>query len=135
MNRNIKTQSSRFTNLNQTDEDDYKSILIKLIPSEIVAAYVTCVSLIYTLSSPQKWHWAIIIFLTFLTPIYLYKISKVIKINQLIYSTIGFIVWAFSIKLPLITDETTSKEYQILISVILIIYTLLLPLFFLKKRN
>ena len=114
------------------DSNDYKGKLLKLIPAEVVAAYVFIDGIIqsssisvHTLNIVQ---WAAFGFLFFINPIYLYKVSNVNHKLQLFFSTIGFAVWVFALGGPFLT--LGSKDLvHLLGSIVLAMYTLLIPIF------
>lgn len=115
--------------------NDFKDRLIKLIPAEIIAAYVTISGLVigFASSDPNadksNLLWIIILVLTILTPVYLVKVSGVSKKRQLLFSTIGFLVWAFATASPY-TNRILGFSYELITSVVLILYTLFIPLFY-----
>lgn len=115
--------------------NDFKDRLIKLIPAEIIAAYVTISGLVIGFASSDSnadksnLLWIIILVLTILTPVYLVKVSGVLKKRQLLFSTIGFLVWAFATASPY-TNEILGFPYELITSVVLILYTLFIPLFY-----
>lgn len=108
--------------------NDFKDRLVKLIPSEIVTAYITLQGLI----SDKKDHlstytWIVFLSLLILTPLYLFFISNVKKPGQVIFTTVAYIIWVlatggFTIMLP-----SVSILNEFLGSLILIIYTLIIP--------
>jgi len=115
--------------------NDFKDRLIKLIPAEIIAAYITISGLIIGFSKgnpnadKSNLLWIIILVLMILTPVYLVKVSGVLKKGQLMFSTIGFLVWAFATASPY-TNNVLGFSFELITSVILILYTLFIPLFY-----
>lgn len=105
-------------------DQEYKDRLLKLIPSEIVAAYVILAGII-----PQdraKWGTLIVsVVLTILVPFYLRKIQNVQLSSQIIVITISFIVWLYSLGGPF---EPWGFYESWIGSVILILWTLIIPL-------
>ncbi|HEX8015360.1 MAG TPA: hypothetical protein VF465_09005 [Flavobacterium sp.] len=132
MAREIKAADPQ---LEDAAPNDFKDRLIKLIPAEIIAAYITISGLIIGFaksdSNADKSNllWIIILVLMILTPVYLVKVSRVSKKGQLMFSTIGFLVWAFATASPY-TNEILGFSYELITSVILILYTLFIPLFY-----
>jgi hypothetical protein len=107
------------------DIQDYKDKLLKLIPSEIVAAYMILQGIIPEDSS-RIGTLVVGIALTILTPVYLNRIHNVKRTVQLVLTTISFIVWLYTLGGPF----RAWGIYQAWIgSVILIIWTLIIPLF------
>jgi hypothetical protein len=81
--------------------DDYRMRLLKYIPAEVVAVYLTVASILSTMGAndprriPVLWIVSTILFL--LTPLYLSRIEKVTKVQQLAISTLSFAVWVFTL--------------------------------------
>lgn len=130
MSREIKsTEDTGYQNSND-ETNTYKDRLVKLIPSEIVAAYVTLFGLISGVVSENKITllWIVIGVLFILTPFYLIKISGVKKMGQIIFSTFGFLIWVFATGSPI--QNIWDFQVVFLASIILIIYTLIIPLIY-----
>lgn len=108
--------------------NDYKDRLVKLIPSEIVAAYVPLQGLIMGLTQNQQTiMWIVFVCLLALVPLYLNKITAVKKPGQLAFSTLAFAIWVlalggFTVLLPGVTLLNANVG-----SIILILYTLFIP--------
>jgi len=105
--------------------DTYPAKLLKIIPAEIIAAYLAAVGLI-----PKTYEYTleiliiISIFLFCCVPLYLVYVIKIQKPGQLIFSTLSFAVWVFSIGGPF----TYISFYQPFIgSIVLILWTLIIP--------
>ncbi|MFC4818503.1 hypothetical protein [Flavobacterium sp. GCM10023249] len=113
--------------------NDYKERLLKLIPTEIVTAYITIAGIIegFKIKNDETILWTVILVLVFITPLYLYKLFNVVKKGQLFFSTIGFFIWALATHSP-IKPEDTANELPVasLASIALIIYTLCIPIFY-----
>ena len=99
MNRNIKP--SRFLQPqavppDQQEGDDYRSRILKLIPAEIIAAYLTLKGLIESAaSSPtvkETIYWFVFLVLLILTPVFYKKVTKVVSGKQLLITTSAFVV-------------------------------------------
>lgn len=105
--------------------DDYAKILLKLIPSEIIAAYVTVAGLIP--AGNTIWLWGITAVLLILVTPYLRKFQEVTDPLHYAVSSISFVVWVFAIGGPF----STMSWYQSWMgSIVLILWTLIPPLFF-----
>jgi hypothetical protein len=128
MAREIKSYAD--ANVLPSEANNYRDRLLKLIPSEIVAAYITLYGLIMGLESTykNKLVWIIIGLLFILTPFYLYKVSNVTKKGQILISTFGFLVWVFTTNPPDI--NILDIPTQFLGSLVFILYTLIIPLFY-----
>lgn len=108
--------------------DSYSAKLLKLIPAEVSAAYLSINSLV-PLSVVMKDPLMIgsVLVLTVLCPIYLYA-SAVRNWWQLAFTTISFPVWAVNISSARILEIPSFY-----LGVALIILTLLIPLIPAKK--
>lgn len=109
---------------------DFKERMVKLIPSEIITAYVTIYGLVSAVEPEEKSKllWAVILILLFLTPIYLIKVSNVTKWQQLLFSTLGFLIWVFATGSP--EENIYCYPTAFIASLVLIIYTLFIPILY-----
>lgn len=85
--------------------DEYSDRLIKLIPSEVISVYLFVSGILSSNNQiPQatfKWlQWGIFIFLLLMTPVYLWQAQRVNRMQQLLISTLSFIVWVFTLGGP-----------------------------------
>jgi len=104
---------------------DYRGKLLKLIPSEIVAAYMALQGVVPENSA--KWGLTIVaILLLLITPFYLRIVEKVKGKPQIVFSTISFIVWLYSLGGPFRYFDL----YQPWIAtIVLVLWTMLIPVF------
>ncbi len=131
MPREIKSeQDAALQPTIRNDQNTYKDRLVKLIPSEIVTAYITLQGLISSRPGNDKILYTAITFfcLLVLTPFYLRKIQGVGKIGQIVFTTIAFVIWVmasggFHSMLP----NASLFQDNFLGSLLLIIYTLCIP--------
>ena len=109
---------------------DYKNKLLKLIPSEIVAAYVVIEGII---PDDRKLigTLAVSLVLLILIPLYLKKIYKVQRFGQHIFVMIAFIIWIYTLGGPF---KLWNLWEAWIGSAVLILYTLLIPLVY-QPRN
>lgn len=120
--------------------DDYKSKLIKLIPTEIVATYIFIDGIIKSSGindgASTLIQWSVFGLLFFINPAYLYKVSGVNHRQQLLVSTIGFGVWVFALGGPFLTLLTTEERpiVYLLGSIVLALYTLIIPILIKPKQ-
>jgi hypothetical protein len=80
--------------------DNYQSKLLKFIPAEVVAVYLTLESIIRTADAQiplDEWLWILFLVLLIGTPLYLWRVTGVTKMVQLTISTIAFAVWVFAL--------------------------------------
>ncbi|UCH92599.1 MAG: hypothetical protein JSV88_20195 [Candidatus Aminicenantes bacterium] len=108
------------------DTQTYRSKLLKLIPSEIVAAYMVLQGIIPEASA--KWGLVIVsLVLLIITPIYLCKFENVKKTAQIAFSTFSFVIWIYSLGGPFIHWGIHKPWIG---SIVLVLWTLLIPMFF-----
>jgi hypothetical protein len=108
--------------------NDYKDRLVKLIPSEIITAYVTLKALISGAGEQGNrllLMWIVFGILVILNPLYLYYVTNVKKAGQIAFSSIAFVLWVMVIGGTFTTLLGFSAEY--LGSIMLVIYTLFIP--------
>lgn len=130
MPREIKSSSEKFS-----------TTLVKLIPSELVAAYTAILGLLQTgdpknpftplqlQSGPALIEWVLwgtLIVVLVLTPVYLKRIEGVKSTRQLAFTTGSFLIWAYSLGGIF---EFKGWHLPLLGGIILILWTLLIPLF------
>ena len=108
--------------------NDYKDRLVKLIPSEIITAYVTVKALINGAGEQgnrQLLTWIVFGILVVLNPLYLYYVTNVKKAGQIVFSSFAFVLWVMVIGGTFTTVLGYSAEY--LGSIMLVVYTLMIP--------
>jgi hypothetical protein len=119
----------------------YSDKLVKLIPSEIIGAYMVLSNILgYSAGNIQasvipkpvaesdlKPLLVQIVFfvLLVLTPVYLKKISKVNNVTQLIVTTFSFVIWVYTLGGPFVV---WGIYYSIIGSVVLVLWSLIVPL-------
>ena len=115
-------------------ENNFKDRLVKLIPSEIVTAYVTIQGLISSVgndNTSKNIHtlmWIIISVLFALTPVYLWQVGNVRKKGQIVFTTIAFFIWVMAIGSPI--GDILGFTSTFIGSIILVLYTLMIPFFY-----
>ena len=109
----------------KTDQD-YKIKLLKLIPSEIVAAYILIGSII-----PDEYkQWGTIVtavIMLVLIPFYLRRLYDVKRLGQIIYIMVAFLIWIYTLGEPF---RYWGIWQEWIGSALLILYTLTIPLFY-----
>jgi hypothetical protein len=108
--------------------NDYKDRLVKLIPSEIITAYVTIKGLISVAGvtgNKQLLLWIVFGILVILNPLYLFYVTGVKKAGQIAFSSIAFILWVMVIGGTFTSIIGFPAEF--LGSILLVIYTLFIP--------
>lgn len=108
--------------------NDYKDRLVKLIPSEIITAYVTLKGLISSAGvagNKQLLLWIVFGILVILNPLYLYYITRVKKAGQIVFSSFAFVLWVMVIGGTF--SNILGFPAEFLGSILLVIYTLFIP--------
>lgn len=110
--------------------DDYKDKLIKLIPTEIITAYVTIFGMISgtTQGNKDALLWLVIAVLTIATPLYLIYVSKVQMVSQVIFTTAAFALWVLATGSPV--ETIFGYQSTFVGSIFLIMYTVFIPFLF-----
>ncbi|GHN02299.1 hypothetical protein WSM22_37880 [Cytophagales bacterium WSM2-2] len=113
--------------------NDFKDRLVKLIPSEVVTAYVTIFGLIKSANQISEalrgWlQWGAFGVLLILTPFYLVLVSNVKSKMQIVFTTIAFVIWVIVVGGPF--DKLLGGASGLVGSILLILYTLLIPFFY-----
>jgi hypothetical protein len=128
MAREIKSAADIGITTPPSGVNDYKDRLVKLIPSEIITAYVTLKGLINgagAQGNKQLLLWIIFGILVILNPLYLIYVMNVKKAGQVVFSSIAFILWVMVIGGTFSTVLGFPAEY--IGSILLVIYTLFIP--------
>lgn len=106
--------------------DRYRERLLKYIPTEVVALYLTLDALIRSSDTlPASALWWLFGFGLVGTYLYLWRVEKVRKQKQLLISSLAYCVWVFAIGGPF----TSLVWYDPLYGALLLpIYTFLVPI-------
>ena len=105
---------------------EYLGRLLKLIPSEIIAAYMVIQGFIPVESA--KWGLSIVsLVLLIITPFYLKYAQKVEKNTQVFVSTVSFVIWVYAIGGPFVLWNIHQTWIA---SVLLLLWTTFIPQFF-----
>jgi hypothetical protein len=106
------------------DVQNYQDRLLKLIPSEIVGAYMVLQGVIPP--AQAKWGTTVVSGILFLlTPLYLKRLMQVNRLSQLLVTALSFAVWVYSLGGPF---QYWGLYQPWLGSVVLILWTLIVPL-------
>ena len=85
-------------------EDNYTSRLLKYIPAEVIALYITLDAIIRSAEDISILiYWFVFLFGMIGTYLYLWRVAKVSKKIQLLISVGAFVVWVFAIGGPFTT--------------------------------
>ncbi len=105
--------------------DGYATRLLKYIPSEVIALYLTLTSLLKSSGDTGlPLEWIVFAFGVLVTPLYLWRIQRVHKPLQLVISTGAFAAWAFALGGPFASLGWYTPTYG---GMFLSIYTFLIP--------
>ena len=116
------------------EQDNYMSRLVKLVPAEIITAYLFLFNQIkgngYNADNNPTLQWIVFALVLTVTPFYLYKVAGIRLVSQIVICTVSFVVWVVCIGGPL--DGRTLGGYppQFIGSLILPVYTLVIPWFY-----
>lgn len=108
--------------------NDYKERLVKLIPTEIITAYVTIKGLISgstVQGNKQLLIWIVFGVLLVINPLYLFYVTQVKKPGQIVFSSIAFVLWVMVIGGTF--GNILGFPPEFLGSILLVIYTLFIP--------
>ncbi|MFZ0281169.1 MAG: hypothetical protein WAL29_05935 [Bacteroidales bacterium] len=84
-------------------KDNYVDRLFKYIPAELVAGYIFVTGIVKRLTDSGEIriiHWLLFFVFCVLTPLYLWRVQKVLKLQQHIISFLSFVVWVFALGGP-----------------------------------
>jgi hypothetical protein len=81
--------------------DGYTSRLLKYVPAEVVALFVTLDALIRSSDDVRlPVYWGVFLVCLVGTYLYLWRVAKIRKQTQLLISTVAFAVWVFALGGP-----------------------------------
>jgi hypothetical protein len=114
-------------------DQNYLDKLLKLIPSEIVAAYLFIQNIManqpivfgnkdYSIIAL----WIVLIILLIITPVYLVNVQQVFKMNQIVLSSLSLIIWAYSLGGPFEMEGWHNPQIA---AILLVLWTLIVPIF------
>lgn len=95
-------------NSTKITEDNYAQQLVKIIPGEIVSAYLALIPIVNVATLPYQqshiavllWQWGLLLVLIFLTPFYLIKYCKTTSALHIAMSCVALLIWAYCIGGP-----------------------------------
>lgn len=108
------------------EPDKYTSRLLKYIPAEVIALYLTLDIIIRsTEQTPLGLFWFVFLFGIPATFFYLRRVEKVHKNSQIFISVIAYCVWVFAIGGPFVHLNWYQPLYG---AIILPMYTFIVPI-------
>jgi hypothetical protein len=118
--------------------DEYRDRLIKYIPGDIVAIYLSILALIKTANPDKtpiiKIEWIIFAIILVVSIPWQTRVMKIDKWQQVAIGTVAFVIWAVSLGDPFAT--AWSAWYQPLYgTIVLMLFTFLIPLFEAQKSG
>lgn len=108
--------------------DGYFDRLFKYIPAELVAGYIFVLGVVKQLTNAGEirvFQWALFVIFCTLTPLYLWRVQKVQKIQQHIISLLSFVVWVFALGGPFALSEWYNSVYG---AILLPVFTLIVAI-------
>jgi hypothetical protein len=106
--------------------EEYMGRLLKLIPSEIVAAYMAIQGFVPE-EKARLGLSVISVLLLIITPFYLKLVQKIEKTAQVVVSTLSFVIWVYTIGGPFVYFDIHEPW---LASAVLLLWTIFIPQFF-----
>jgi|SRR5450432_1770205 hypothetical protein len=128
MTREIKSSADTHLEPDLPTVNDYKDRLVKLIPTEIITAYVTIKGLVSgsgVQGNKQLLIWIVFAVLLIVNPLYLYYVTQVKKTGQIVFSSIAFVLWVMVIGGTF--GNILGFPPEFLGSILLVLYTLFIP--------
>jgi hypothetical protein len=109
-------------------KDGYFNRLFKYIPAELVAGYIFVIGVVKQLTNAGEikvLQWSLFIVFCILTPLYLWRVQKVLKLQQHIISMLSFVVWVFALGGPFALTIWYNPVYG---SILLPVFTLVVAI-------
>jgi len=134
MSRSIISKKTIYALGETPKEDPYVSKIIKLIPADIISVYLAIFNIIKSNNQNPDGNptlqWIVFGLMIIITPFYLKKVALINTTKQIVFCTVSFAVWVFSMGGPLDGQIIIGYTAQFLGAVFLPIYTLLIPLLY-----
>jgi len=108
--------------------DGYFDRLFKYIPAELVAGYIFVLGVVKQLTDTGEiriFQWILFIIFCILTPLYLWRVQKVMKVQQHIISILSFVVWVFALGGPFALSGWYNPVYG---AILLPVFTLIVAI-------
>jgi len=113
------------------EPDEYRDRLIKYVPADVVAIYLTLIGLTKLLPATapvQVLEWIFFFLILLISFPWQRKIAKISKWNQVFIGSGAFVIWAVSLGDPFAT-AWSSWYYPAYGTMAVALYTFLIPLF------
>ena len=116
------------------DIQPFQDKVVKLIPTEIVGAYLVILGIVAPASAavntPQNVNEYVLIgaffILLVLTPLYLWRVGGVTNVIQLAVSTVSYVIWIYTLVYPF---KYWNWYYPTVGAVLLVLWSLITPFF------
>jgi hypothetical protein len=113
------------TSGNDQQMQDYFSMLVRIIPAEIVTAFVTVDGVVRSSQRmPASLYWCVFVILLLITPLFSMRVKRYSRL-QAVVCTLSFAVWTCAIGGPF---RSLSWYDPAIGSVTLAVYTLIVPI-------
>jgi hypothetical protein len=109
-------------------QDGYFDRLFKYIPAELVAGYIFVLGVVKQLTDAGEiriFQWSLFGVFCILTPLYLWRVQKVLKLQQHIISLLSFVVWVFALGGPFAMCRWYNPVYG---AILLPVFTLIVAI-------
>jgi hypothetical protein len=124
---NQQGSESKFPAVTGT-QDGYFDRLFKYIPAELVAGYIFVLGIVKQLTNAGEvrvFQWSLFGVFCILTPLYLWRVQKVLKLQQHIISLLSFMVWVFALGGPFALSSWYNPVYG---AILLPVFTLIVAI-------
>jgi hypothetical protein len=113
---------------NPVTQDGYFDRLFKYIPAELVAGYIFVLGVVKQLTDAGEirvFQWSLFAIFCILTPLYLWRVQKVHKIQQHVISILSFVVWVFALGGPFALSGWYNPVYgAILLPLVTLVFAI-----------
>lgn len=134
MNRQVERRTIQQREPTPAGSDEYKDRLIKMIPGEVVAAYMACNTAITQFKGDYLLYWTVFGIIVALLPFYLQRIMQVTDAFQILIMCIAFVLWCTTIPRPFEHLFGGKADQQQLYSTLaLTLFTFAVPIFYKGK--
>jgi len=106
--------------------DPFPDRVLKLIPAEVVAAYIAVFQIMKSTKS-EKWVYWLVFFLLLFANILYKKQVKVTDWRQWLITSIAYILWVFSLGGPIPGFHIGNQDPVVLSSILVPVFTLFVP--------
>ena len=132
----IKKHLSKGENLDfdKNDEDqgdNYYNRLVKLIPAEVIAFYLSLDGIVSNMPNKNVLLWIVFLISILGTWLYIKRVSNINRLIQQLLTVLSFIVWVFVIGGPFQQYSWYDVNYG---KILVTVYTFFIPLIYNPRR-